>query len=100
MERPAFIPEYATNVRNIGYLWLWEFSGGSTVVLGTANADGNLHASITLQHELLEELLADFRGNDDRYKVAIQREKERQASYMDYLDSLEGDEDEEAYCCE
>lgn len=88
MERPSFIPEHATNVRQRLNLWIWEFAGGSVVQLGRSDMQGELYDSFTFQTELLEAILEEFVSNEQRYRKAIDDEYQRRESYQNYLDSF------------
>lgn len=93
MERPCLIPAWAINVRQVGNLWLWEFSGGAVVELAYVDGRGEPYQHISLRDTTLRALLADLRAHEQRYEQAIAQELARQDSYEAYMD-YEADDDE------
>ena len=93
MERPSFIPSWAINMRQVGDLWLWEFSGGAVVELAYVDGRGEPYQQISLRDTTLRALLADLSEHHQRYEQAISEELARQASYEAYI-SYEADDGE------
>lgn len=91
--RPAFIPDWASNVKEIGEgtgLWLWEFSGGAVVCLGT-----DFETGVMLELGTLGPLLQHFHEHEDRYLQELVNEDACRASYEDHLrGQLDYEEDE------
>ena len=81
-ERPEFVPSWAINVRPLGGgVWIWEFSSGAQVSIGTRL--GVVLLDTTVFASLLDELIR----NEERYQAAIQRELSNRASYFQMISS-------------